>query len=276
MMTSIATTVALSVTWDPTIRGILVVLVAVLVLMGSGYLVLSTNLGVRLGFLVTAAAFWGWMTIMGLSWWAYGIGLKGPPPSWRVEEVLTSVRPDDTSQAALPEARDLSTWTELPEGDVIRGEAQASADAALAGEESPVAAFESTSDYITTNAYAIGGKNLESLWSRLPGPTPPQYAIVQVQAVVPVVTLQEGQSCPPEAKCIRFGETPPKAEADRSSPVVSVIMARDLGAQRLPPALITLASAVMLGVTCNALHRRDKVAQEHRSVAAEPEAPRRS
>ncbi len=264
-MASFAATVALSITWDPTIRGILVVLVSVAVLMGSGYLLLSTNLGTRLGFLVAAGAFWGWMTIMGLAWWAYGIGLKGPAPTWRVEEVLTSTRPDDTSQAALDLARDLSTWTELPEGDVIRGEAQAAADAALAGEESPVAAFDSTSEYITTDAYAIGGKDLSSPLSRLPGPTPPQYAIIQVQEVVPVVTLSEGQTCPPEAKCIKFGETPPKAEPDAGSPVISVIMVRDLGAQRLPPALITLASAVLLGLTCSALHRRDQVAAEHRS-----------
>ncbi|HSH22560.1 MAG TPA: hypothetical protein VK975_00670 [Acidimicrobiales bacterium] len=265
-MASIATTVALSVTWDPTIRGILVVLVAVAVLMGSGYVVLSTNLGVRLGFLVAAAAFWGWMTIMGLAWWAYGIGLKGPPATWHVEEVLTSARPEDTSQAALPEARDLSQWKELPEGDVIRGEAQAFADAALAG-ESPVAAFETTADYITVDAYAIGGKEPGNLLSRIPGPTPPQYAIIQVQEVVPVVALEEGDTCPPEARCIAFGETPPKAEARRGSPVVSVIMTRDLGAQRLPPALITLSSALMLGITCNALHRRDKMAEEHRRFA---------
>lgn len=264
-MTAPLASLALTVTWDPTIRGILVVLVAVVVLMGSAYVVLSTDLGLRLGFLVAAAAFWGWMTIMALSWWAYGIGLQGPAPTWRVVEALTSTRPGDTSQAALPEARDLSTWTELPEGDVIRGEAQASADAALAGEESTVAVFESTSDYVTTDAYAIGGKDLDSIWSRLPGPTPAQHALIQVKQVIPVVTLEEGQSCPPDAKCIRFGETPPKAEPDPDAPEISIIMERDLGARRLPPALITLASAVLLGLTCNALHRRDKVVAEHRS-----------
>ncbi len=267
MMASLAVTVALSVTWDPTIRGILVVLVAVLVLMGSVYLVLGTDLGVRLGFLVAAAAFWGWMTIMGLAWWTYGIGLKGPPSAWVVEEVLTSTRPGDTSQSALPEARDLSKWARLPEGDVIRGEAQASADAALAGEESSVAAYQSTADYVTIDAFAIGGKDPENVLSRVPGPTPPQYAIIQVQEVVEVVVLEEGQSCPPDAKCIQFGETPPKAEPNPQAPVISVIMVRDLGSQRLPPALITLASGVLLAVTCNALHRRDKLAEEHRSHA---------
>lgn len=264
---SLAATMALTITWDPTIRGILVVLVSVLVLMGSAYVLLSTNLGVRLGFLVAAAAFWGWMTIMGLAWWAYGIGLQGPAPSWRVVEVLTSTRPDDTSQAALVEARDLSAWTELPEGDVIRGEAQASADAALAGEESRVAVFESTGDYVTTDAYAIGGEEPGSLASRLPGPSPPQYAIVQVQPVVPVVTLEEGQSCPPDAKCIQFGETPPKAEPQPGAPEISVIMERDLGAKRLPPAIITLASAILLAITCSALHRRDKIAEQRRAEA---------
>lgn len=267
MSASLAATLALSITWDPTIRGILVVLVSVAVLMGSVYLLLGTNLGVRLGFLLAAAAFWGWMTIMGLSWWAYGIGLQGPAPSWRVVEVLTSTTPGDTSEAALPEARDLSAWTELPEGDVIRGEAQASADAALAGEESTVAVFEDTAGYVTTNAFAIGGRNPDSLLSRLPGPTPPQHAIIQVQSVIPVVVLEEGDTCPSEARCIQFGETPPSAEPQPGAPVISVVMERDLGARRLPPALITIASAILLGITCNALHRRDKLVDQHRAEA---------
>ena len=42
-------------TWSPFIRGILVVLIGVGVLCGSVYLLLATNLGARLGFLVAMA-----------------------------------------------------------------------------------------------------------------------------------------------------------------------------------------------------------------------------
>jgi len=43
----------LAVTWDPFIRGIIVVLIGVGVLCGSVYLLLLTNLGARLGFLIS-------------------------------------------------------------------------------------------------------------------------------------------------------------------------------------------------------------------------------
>lgn len=267
-MPASALSLALEITWDPTIRGILVVLVSFVVLCGSVYLILGTDLGSRLGFLVAAGAFWGWMSIMGAAWWVYGIGLEGPGPSWQVEEVLVSSAASDTSAAALPEARDLSEWEELPEGDVIRGEAQTAADEALTGEDSPVASFEATDEYVTVNAYATGGKDTDSIVSRLPGPTPPQYAIIQVKPAVEVVTLGEGETCPAGATCIEFGETPPSAEAVEDAPVYSVIMIRDLGAARVPPAIVTLSSVVVFGIICNRMHRRDQLVAEHREQAS--------
>jgi len=44
-------------------RGILISVVAVVAFVGAGYLVLYTNLGTRLAFLVTGAATFGWLTI---------------------------------------------------------------------------------------------------------------------------------------------------------------------------------------------------------------------
>src|SRR6187549_2819321 len=73
----------LAINWEFELRGILTVIMGVAVLMGSVYLVLMTNLGARLGFLVTLAAFAGWMALMGGIWWIYGIGLKGDAPEWK-------------------------------------------------------------------------------------------------------------------------------------------------------------------------------------------------
>ena len=53
-MSSLATLLAIS--WQPEIRGVSVVVIGVVVLMGSVYLILTTNLGSRLGFLVSLAA----------------------------------------------------------------------------------------------------------------------------------------------------------------------------------------------------------------------------
>src|SRR4029079_16718959 len=50
--------------WSPTILGVLVVLSAIGLFCGSVYLLLSTNLGARLGFLVAAASFTGFMVLL--------------------------------------------------------------------------------------------------------------------------------------------------------------------------------------------------------------------
>ena len=76
-----------AISWDPGFRGILVVAVGVLVLIGSVYLILATNSGFRLGFLLTLTGLMGWMTIMGVTWSIYGIGKQGATPSWVVEDL---------------------------------------------------------------------------------------------------------------------------------------------------------------------------------------------
>jgi hypothetical protein len=70
--------------FDVTIRGILVVLVGASVLIGSTWLLLMTNTGARLGTLIAFTGFFGWMFIMGIIWWMFGIGWKGPAPHWEV------------------------------------------------------------------------------------------------------------------------------------------------------------------------------------------------
>ncbi len=76
-----------AIAFDPTIRGILICVVAVVLFPGSIYLILSTNSGFRLGFLLAGAALFGWMFIMGIIWWIYGIGLVGRAPAWMPVEI---------------------------------------------------------------------------------------------------------------------------------------------------------------------------------------------
>jgi hypothetical protein len=143
-------------------------------------------------------------------------------------------------------AQDLSTWKELAADDPARGEAQASASAAIAGEHAVLPmGFETDTEYVVVDAWEKGGKD-DSLFNNvIPGPHPPHYAVIQVQRAKEVD--------------VPFGETPPKAEADPNQPVISVILERDLGNKRLPPVLLALGSLIIFGVTCNVLHRRDKV-----------------
>ena len=101
------------IAWDPQIRGFLAVLVGVVVLMGSVYLLLGTNLGARLGFLVAISAIFGWCTLMGVTWWVYGnIGMLGEARHWEVEEIVyqTGGTPEDgLALADLEKAHELDT-----------------------------------------------------------------------------------------------------------------------------------------------------------------------
>jgi len=84
---------------------------------------------------------------------------------------------------------------------------------------------------------------------------PAHYAVVQLQAVVPQVT-------PP-------GQPPPLPVADPKANVVSVVMERNLGNRRLPSVGVALFSAIVFGLGCNTLHRRDKLVAKARAAADE-------
>ncbi len=104
-----------AIQFDPNIRGILVVLVGVVVLVGSVYLLLATNVGVRQGFLIAMAGLFGWMASMGAVWWVYGIGLRGRDPSWIVKEVNYS-RADEVVTESL---RSLPPNDDLPDPETF-------------------------------------------------------------------------------------------------------------------------------------------------------------
>lgn len=100
-----------ALSWDPGFRGLLTVVVGVVVLMGSVYLVLATNSGPRLGFLIALTGLAGWMLLMGFVWSIYGIGYLGRTPTWNVEEINYG----DLRSANNVEARALPDASELPD-----------------------------------------------------------------------------------------------------------------------------------------------------------------
>lgn len=113
-VTSLATTLA-AIAWNPEIRNILSVGVGLVVLCGSVYLLVGTNVGLRSGLLITLAGFFGWMATMGVIWWIYGIGMLGAGPAWHVEEVNYSGQDySGLTEASLDEAHRLTALAELP------------------------------------------------------------------------------------------------------------------------------------------------------------------
>jgi hypothetical protein len=275
--------------WTPEIRGILSVLVGVVVLMGSIYLVLATNLAQRLGFLIALTAVFGWMTIHGLVWWLYppGTGPAGRPPAWEVEEIVYG----DLSESLLDEAHDidastlppptevneftpeevaalseehadeLNEWELLDASDASRGEAQTALDAVLA--EGTIPGLEDTASRVYTYTFETGGKperESDSVIDRVKHrisntlrlKNPPHYAIVQFQPAIP-------QEAVP-------GEPPPVPVADEDAQVISAVLVRDIGERRLPASLITIGSGLIFGLLCAMLHQRDRRVAEHRSA----------
>jgi hypothetical protein len=288
------------IAWDPQIRGFLAVAVGVVVLMGSVYLLLVTNVGARLGFLLASAAFFGWLTIMGGVWWVYGtIGMLGEAPHWEVTETvypgtassgLAEARSLDTS--GLPPAEELNDLTEdelseirraleaeldgwrlLPQSNRSFGEAKATVDEYFAEHENTdldIGGDGAADDYIATYAFERGGKDrLDDDPSRIDRlvhkfkTTFIQLGHPTRHAIIQVHPVIEQEAQP--------GEAPPTPEVDPDKPVVSVIMERDLGDVRFPGAMLTIFSGIMFGVLCVQLHRRDqRVAQVRALVPVTP------
>ncbi len=326
--------------FDPAIRGWLVVLVGVAVLMGSVWLLLVTNSGIRLGTLIALAGFFGWMAIMGLMWWLYGIGYEGDSPSWHTvdinvgnlsastldeatelpdrDELLAGTTPfqlvlasgNETAiaefdpeltftdeelagfdevdiayrqlqrerrvevttlsevAAVSPELTaglPLGDWRLLSTADAGEAQAQATADLAASG-------LIDGSGFLLLEAYDYGGKetwtldnpepergfeNFEGTWKRAglfvrntwQVLSPPQYAVVQVQQTITTYS-------PP-------GQPPAQAVLDPSAPVISIVMERDLGNERLPPFMTMLGSLIIFLVLCYVLHVRDQAHDEN-------------
>ena len=264
----------LGIGWEPELRGVLITIIAVGTLCGSVYLLLATNLGARLGFLVTLAGLAGWMLLMGIIWMIYGIGLKGPEPSWDAIPGRTVLQdtsalhqagvfdapvelPDGvtfTDEAALVEQQfENEGWTQLAEEEPGFGQASSAAGVFL--EET--GAF-SAGEFQTVNVFDTGGErfpkigpfDLLAFWHK------PHYAVVEVAPIVPTRTEP--------------GRAPAPAEIDTSRQHQYVYMIRNLGARRQPALVLTLGAGTIFFVLCWLLHRRERVVVTNRSTAPVP------
>lgn len=251
-----------ALTWDPQIRGAAIVFAGIVLLPGSVYLLLATNMGAKMGLVLAVTGLAGWMTIMAAVWLVFGIGLKGPAPEWKVQEAFSG----PVSQSLLPvtEGFPEGKWEELRPGDAELADAQAKADELLAPGEAPAAGehgggeskpdpiterfdspFSDTSDYVLLDGYKYGGENyFLTLRHR------PHYVLIQVKPAL-------------------FEEPPAglKPQPDLTADTTTIVMIRDLGHLRLPPFLVMAFSGLVFGVCCWNLHERDKEIMRARATA---------
>ncbi len=254
----------LAIDFNPGLRGIIVVLVMVVALLGGTYLILGTNLGARLGFLITATALAGWMMSMAFVWAIYGIRLQGPFPSWKPAEPITIVRdgallnraevidaPVNLDGLAAPDAaKKVSAalveegWTVLEESDPRRGQAVASADEIIQVEAEEFSAGE----YIPVAVYDKGGERYPKIGESIDFfafKHKPRYSIVEVAPLVQQRTEP--------------GRAPARAQVDTTQPHRYVVMIRDLGARRQPALLIMFGSGIVFFLLAWILHKREVV-----------------
>ena len=263
----------LAVDFQPGLRGVIVVFIMFMALIGSSYLILGTNVGARLGFLITATALAGWMMSMAVVWAIYGIGLKGPEPTWRPAAPVTIIRDgalldranavdapiaidglDPT--AAAKKVSDVlvdNGWTVLGESDPRRGQAIASADEIIQIEAEEFALGE----YQAVAVYDKGGERWPKIGESLDFVAfkhEPRYALVEIAPLV------EQRAEP--------GRAPARAQIDTTKPHRYVMMIRDLGAKRRPAVLIALGSGLIFFLLAWLLHRRETWLRQNLSQKA--------
>ena len=257
----------LAINWEPELRGIVSVAIAVGVLIGGTYLVVGTNLGARLGFLVVLAGLFGWMATMGVIWWTYGIGLKGREPTWQPAEPVTIVReasllqgseileqPLELSGEVQGDSRKVSTalqsegWLVLEESDPRRGQAVAASDEIIQQEAEELVAGE----YISLAVYDKGGDRWPKINNSLDFIAffhKPHFSLVEVAPVVPQRTEP--------------GRAPARPVVDETQPRRYIHMIRDLGTKRQPAIFITIGSTIIFLLLCRILHKRDLNLQQN-------------
>ena len=249
-------------TWYPTILGILVVVFAVGLFCGSAYLLLATNLGARLGFLVAFTALAGFMVLLTSLWLITASPLntiKGRIPSWKAVELVT-----DPTKAETAEVRDIEE-NGRKVGAVEAANVKAAADENLVKVEAlpsegqkaqelanaqAYAQFDNVTQFKVLATYETGGSKPNPLDFELTHT--PLYAVVQFCQVIE-----------PDPIEFPFGVTPPEPECDNDADAAGfLVLERDLGSLRVPPLVAFIASVLLFGLGLVALHWRERDEQE--------------
>jgi hypothetical protein len=248
--------------WNPTILGVLVFISAVMLFCGSVYMLLSTNLGARLGFLVAAASLSGFLVLLSVLWMTTATPLnspKGRESKWTVREVVT-----DPADAKIKKIDNIQQSGEkIPVEDLanIRPfiDAALVVPAATAPEgtvASPFAKYENSQLYLVgeqnLRAFNLGGGTKNLLWHN------PRYAAVE---------FCEVKVNPAD---VPFGEKPPTPTCDPLVPHKWVILERDLGSIRQPPVFFFFAFSAFFLLSLLGLHWYEKDARARKASGLTP------
>lgn len=228
------------------LRGYAIVFFSVGLFCGSIYLLLATDVGNRMGFLVSFASLTGFLAMLGLIWFTNLTplnALHGPPPHWVVKEIV-----DDPGQAETEQARTIEQQG-VPLDAAQQGEIKATIDTAVTS-EGEFKLFNTASDYVVINAEKVGGGALPFFRHR------PLHAVMQIQAAKQVDPLP--------------GAAPPPPAADPTKAPKYIVLVRDLGALRQPPIVMTIAFSILFALTLYVMHTAERAEQRQKAGSLEP------
>jgi hypothetical protein len=240
--------------WYPVILGILVVVAGIVLFCGSIYVLLGTNLGARLGFLVAFTSLAGFMCILTLLWCTTASPLntlKGRIPQWKVIEVVKSPEKAKTTDVhGIKQKKNVAEATEA-------SNVKAAVDAALVTKVSTptvhytpndnrFAKFQVVTNYEILQTWEIGGSKPQ-FWKGQFTHTP-KYAVAQFCEVKDQTNAQPF-GLPP---------LPPECSTAQGAQTGFVVLERDLGSLRVPPFVAFVISAILFGLGLLALHWREK------------------
>src|SRR5713226_4304831 len=240
--------------WYPTILGVLVVVAGIGLFCGSVYLLLGTNLGARLGFLVAFTGLAGFMVVLSSLWCITASPLntlKGRIPQWKVQQVVTDIK-----KAANPAVRNIDTKAHIAE-TTEASNVKAAVDAALVTkvatptlavrpEDNRFAKFLDVTKYEVLQTWEIRGSKPQ-FWKGQFTHTP-QIAVVEF-----CETVDTSQSQP-------FGlpPLPPECSTAQGAQKGYVVLERDLGSLRVPPFVAFCMASILFVLGLLALHWREK------------------
>lgn len=235
--------------WNPYMKGVLVVVMAVALFVGSAYLLLYTDVGSRLGFLITAGAFTGFIAVHSLFWITgqFPNGPLGRSPGWPVKAVVKT--PTASNIAAVKNIQ--TTGHEADSG--AAGQIKAALDTELTNQDGKFDLFTKPDQYLAQKTLIKGGGRKWPIW----------WSEKATWAAVEICPTLEQQPLPLEA--------PPTPKCDSSKPTQWVVVEKDLGNLRLPSWLFFVGSSSLFGLilySLNAYERDQRAAKEAEEAAA--------
>ncbi len=259
-MTSILAEGAGNGFWYPTILGILVVISAIVLFIGSVYVLLGTNVGARLGFLITFTSLMGFLMILSLLWLTTASPLESPKgrvASWTAIESVTDLNKAKTEAVrGINDKQHRASATDT-------SNVSAALDAALVNKVSTptitytpndnrFAKFPDVTKFMVLQTWTVGGSSPQ-FWKGEFNHTP-KYAVVEYCATAqPVQTF----GLPP---------LPPECASGADAARGYVVIKYDYGTLRLPPFVVLVITGILFGLGLLMLHWREK--DEHAAEAA--------